>query len=188
VTEMTLMTLTEYARKQGVAMRVVKEAIDTGRIRSDAVKLGSNKRKLIIVSKADATWNQSVVLNNSSESKLSAQDSSGEDEDSSPPKKNSLVDYRTVREGYNAKMAQLAYEEKIGSLIDADKVRRAVREVGMSIKNALLNIPGKLSPILAAESEIDKIDKLLTDEIHIVLTNLSRGDYEFNSRDEEVNE
>ena len=42
-------------------------------------------------------------------------------------------------------------------------------------RDYLLNMPGKLAPILAAESDINKIHKIVEDEIHNALTNLSAG-------------
>ena len=37
----------------------------------------------------------------------------------------------------------------------------------------------KLSPVMAAETDINKVHKILNDEIRKLLSNLSRGDYKF---------
>lgn len=184
------MTQTEYSRHKGVELAAVKRAINEGRIPKHAIKIGSNSRKLILVSEADKFWEENTLTNNKNELRqksLNLKDGPkgathqapaqvDDEDDANTP---SLVKYRTVREGYTAKMAQLDYEKKVGMLTSTDDVRKAAKEIGTNIRNALENFANKLSPIMAAETNIDNCHKIISDEIRSVLTNLSRGDYDF---------
>lgn len=190
------MTQTEYARHKGVELAAVKRAINEGRLPKHCIKIGSNQRKFILVGEADKFWEQNTIINNKNELRQKALPLKGEpkqvaspqadqsDEDDEDPNAPSLTKFRTVREGYTAKMAQLAYEEKIGKLVPVDEVRKAATEIGTNIRNALENFADKLAPIMAAETNIDKCHRIITDEIRAVLTNLSRGDYDFLKRKE----
>ena len=184
------MTQTEYSRHKGVELAAVKRAITEGRIPKHAIKIGSNSRKLILVDEADKFWDESTLINNKNELRQKslnlkgeparpvqeAPESDGPDEDPASP---SLIKIRTVREGYAAKTAQLEYERKVGMLTPTEDVKKAAQEIGTNIRNTLENFADKLAPIMAAETNIDKCHKIISDEIRAVLTNLSRGDYDF---------
>ena len=184
------MTQTEYSRHKGVELAAVKRAIAEGRIPKHCIKIGSNSRKLILVSEADKFWDGSTLINNKNELRQKSLNLKGEpkqqapeaeipDEDDVDPNAPSLVKFRTVREGYTAKMAQLEYEKKVGMLTPTEDVKKAAKEIGTNIRNALENFADKLAPIMAAETNIDNCHKIISDEIRSVLTNLSRGDYDF---------
>lgn len=185
------MTQTEYSRHKGVELAAVKRAISEGRIPKHAIKIGSNSRKLVLVEEADKFWEQSTIINNKNELRQKSLNLKGEPKGQTPeheiPEADdgeddnapSLVKFRTVREGYTAKMAQLEYEKKVGMLTPTEDVRKAAKEIGANIRNALENFADKLSPIMAAETDIDKCHKIISDEVRSVLTNLSRGDYDF---------
>jgi hypothetical protein len=188
------MTQTEYARHKNVELAAVKRAITEGRLPKHCIKIGSNSRKLILVEEADKFWEENTIINNKNELRQKSLPLKGEpkqarpvsddsdDPEAADPDAPTLNKFRTVREGYNAKMAQLQYEEKVGKLVNVDDVRKAATEIGTNIRNALENFADKLAPIMAAETNIDKCHKIINDEIRAVLTNLSRGDYDFLKR------
>lgn len=182
------MTQTEYSRHKGVELAAVKRAIAEGRIPSLAIKMGSNQRKLIIVAEADKFWQENTIVNNKNELRQKSLNIKGEAEqarddgpidDEPDPNSPTLNKFRTVREGYSAKLEQIKYEEKVGKLVNTDDVRRAVQEIGANIKNTLENFADKLSPLMAAENDIDKCHKIIRDEVEAVLSSLSRGEYFF---------
>lgn len=183
------MTQTEYARHKGVELSAVKRAINEGRLPKHAIKIGSNDRKLILVSEADKFWEESTVVNNKNElrqktflpneKQTSRARADQGDESEADPSAPTLIKIRTVKEGYAAKTAQLEYEEKVGVLTPTADVRKAALEIGSNIRSTLENFADKLSPLMAAETNIDKCHKIISDEIRNVLTNLSRGDYVF---------
>lgn len=184
------MTQTEYSRHKGVELAAVKRAINEGRIPKHAIKIGSNSRKLILVDEADKFWDESTLINNKNELRQKSLNLKGEpaqanpeagpdEDDGADPNAPSLIKIRTVKEGYAAKTAQIEYEKRVGLLTPTEDVRKAAKEIGTNIRNALENFADKLAPIMAAETNIDKCHKIISDEIRSVLTNLSRGDYSF---------
>ena len=183
------MTQSEYARHKGVELSAVKRAIAEGRLPKHAIKIGSNARKLILVGEADKFWEESTAVNNKNELRQKTfldvdkgartSRASENDEAEKDPDAPTLIRIRTVKESYAAKTAQLEYEKMIGDLTPTAEVRKAAAEIGTNIRNALENFADKLAPLMAAETNIDKCHKIITDEIRAVLNNLSRGDYTF---------
>ena len=82
---------------------------------------------------------------------------------------------RTEKEIYRAKMAKLNYERLEGSLVYVKDVTDANFEKARLIRDQLLNIPARVSPILVAEKDHKKVNEILTKEIRQVLEILSRG-------------
>ena len=82
---------------------------------------------------------------------------------------------RTVRETYNAKLAKLEYDEKVGTVVNAHEVKSAAYQTAATLKGALLNIPSRVSAIIAAETDQHKISIILTEEIERALEELNRS-------------
>lgn len=91
-----------------------------------------------------------------------------------PDVSGSLIEARTVKEHYSARLAKLEYERAIGKLVEASEVKVAAFNRARIVRDALMNIPGRVSPILAAEAEPHKIHEILIKEIRIALEELSR--------------
>lgn len=72
---------------------------------------------------------------------------------------------KTAREVYEAKNAQLEYEERVGKLLRADEVKSHLASKIASMREAFLQIPSRLVPVLAAESDPVKIHTALEGEI-----------------------
>lgn len=80
---------------------------------------------------------------------------------------------RAVKEAYAARLAKLDYEERIGKLVPAEQVKVDAFKVARSVRDALMNIPDRVSNLLAAETDPAKVHAMLADEIRIVLSKLS---------------
>lgn len=80
---------------------------------------------------------------------------------------------KTAREVYEAKNAQLEYEERIGKLIKVDAVRSAWAAKITGARDALLQIPSRLAPVLAATSDLAEVTALLEAELRQALADLS---------------
>jgi hypothetical protein len=80
---------------------------------------------------------------------------------------------RTVREHYAARLAKLEYERECGKLVDVEEVNKSAFEMGRIIRDALLNLPDRLAPILAAESDVHKVHALMMKEIRTRLETLT---------------
>jgi len=81
---------------------------------------------------------------------------------------------RAKKEKYLAALRKLEYEQKSGQLIPADEVEREYFSIARTVRDGILNIPARVAAILSAESDPDKITKILTDEILQVLEALSK--------------
>lgn len=152
----------EYARHRGCAMSTVQKAIKDGRIDVEIIK----GQKKIDWKDADEKWSQ-----NTDTYRPSSTDSGTTKKVKGPTYQQS----RAIREAYQAKLAKIEYEQKIGKLVDADQVKRHAFEMGRRIRDAILNIPARISnELLSADNAFD-IEQILNREFDEVLKNLSDG-------------
>jgi phage terminase Nu1 subunit (DNA packaging protein) len=82
------------------------------------------------------------------------------------------IDYAEARrrkELAQAQLAELDLAEKEGELIQVSTVENEAFTAGKKVKDGLSNIPDRISPLLAAESDKNKIYRMLTSEINQVL-------------------
>lgn len=80
---------------------------------------------------------------------------------------------KTAREVYEAKNAQLEYEERTGKLIKVDAVKTTLASVFSITREALLQIPARMAPLLAADSDPASVQTTLHAEIHRALNDLA---------------
>ena len=80
---------------------------------------------------------------------------------------------KTAREVYQAKLAQLDYEKKIGKLIEVDAVKAVLTKRILEIRDSIMLVPARLAPILAAESSQKKIQQIVSDELRRILEQLA---------------
>lgn len=82
------------------------------------------------------------------------------------------IDYAEARrrkELAQAQLAELDLAEKEGELIQVAIVESEAFTAGKKVKDGLSNIPDRISPLLAAESDKNVIYRMLTAEINQVL-------------------
>lgn len=82
---------------------------------------------------------------------------------------------RTRREVAEANLAELKFAEQQGVVIQVEAVRAAWAKRLVSIRDALLQIPGRLAPLAAAESNMEAVALLIEREIRQALEEMSRG-------------
>lgn len=73
-----------------------------------------------------------------------------------------------------ARMQELRLASIEGTLVERAAVEKTLFELQRRNRDALFNIPARLSGILAAESSQDEVFRLLTEEIQQALQNLAR--------------
>lgn len=81
---------------------------------------------------------------------------------------NDLAEYqaaRAKREEYQAEMARLTLLERLGHLGSVEGFRRAASDMAQLTQDRILQVPGRIAPTLAAESDPIKIETLLTREL-----------------------
>lgn len=84
-----------------------------------------------------------------------------------------LVQERAMLARHQGGIAQLKLAELRGELIRVDAVRATWAGRIVSTRDALLQIPPRLAPVLAAENDLTRVTQLLEDEIRQALAELS---------------
>lgn len=183
--QVTLMSMTEYAAYRGVSHVAVHKAIKAGRISTINGKIDPKV--------ADIQWAQNT------RPRADKRHNRGQDIpaptapaalDAVPPMAAPAVpplgaaddrgdDYWTARarrECAEAAISEMKRAEMEGKLIRTDAVRAAWAKHITSARDALLQIPHRLAPVLAAESDMERVAHLLEDELRNALAELSRGE------------
>jgi hypothetical protein len=79
---------------------------------------------------------------------------------------------RAIKEAYLARLAKLEFEEKSGVLVKADAVKNEAFKVARLVRDAMLNIPDRVSSELAADADPFVVHRKLTLEIRKALEGL----------------
>ncbi|MGI9278091.1 MAG: hypothetical protein ACR2PX_00415 [Endozoicomonas sp.] len=161
---MALISQSEFAKRQGWSRQYVAKLVKSGKIRLHNGKVEPNEALKEIQAQAEP----STVLRKSQSQAGSVP--------VAPTDSRQAVDFvtaRTMREAFRAKMAKMEYEKETGKLTDASKVREDAYRAGRMVRDALLGIPDRLSDVLAAEQDPERVRQLLFGEIESALEQLS---------------
>lgn len=179
-----LMTQSAYARHRGVSQPAVNKAIKAGRIKTVNGKIdpeqadkdwlsntngGQKMRKGAVAGGAPIDEGGAPAGNNGPRPRQdvpAAGSSTGE----------SGVNYaqaRAIHEGYRARMAKIEFDMKTGKLIEADKVRVRWFNLTRKARDMILNIPDRLAPVLAGETNHFEVHRVLLEELRRVCDDLS---------------
>ncbi len=165
-----LMTKSEYARHRGVSAVAVHYAVQEGRI-----SLINGK---IDAAVADIQWQRNTRTRAPNRPAVDTDVQSttaGAGSGAEPAAAGD--DYwvsRARREAAEAHIAEMKRGELEGKLIRADVLRQAWSRKVASVRDALLQIPPRMAPVLAAESDMERVATLLEDELRAALAELSR--------------
>lgn len=80
---------------------------------------------------------------------------------------------RTERERANANLAQLELLERLGVLVPRADVEKAAAQVGRLVRDAILALPDRLAPRLAAENDPARVRADLDQELRYALHGLA---------------
>ena len=80
------------------------------------------------------------------------------------------------KEEFRAKLVELEYEERVGTLVRKEDVEKESFRIGRLVRDAVLNVPSRLAGILAAESDQRKVHDLLETELRQALEALAVDD------------
>ena len=153
----TLLKQAEYARHRHCSREAVRNAVASGRITT----FGPDK--LIDPELADAQWQRNTrvrVRSASADKTIPAANV--------PPVAAVSVSYdeaRRRRELAEASMAEMKQEELSGDLIRVDVITRHLAQKIATMRDAFLQIPLRLAPVIAAETDQATIHTLLETEI-----------------------
>lgn len=97
----------------------------------------------------------------------------------------SFDEARRLKENYLGLMAQLEYERKSGSLVELDTATAILFEEFRAQRDAWLNWPTRVGPILAADLgvEADRVVEALTAHVHKHIAQLGEPEANFSERE-----
>lgn len=182
----------------GATHRAVHKAIDDGRLSKSLVRDAAGKVIGIIPEIADREWasnttgsqnatqqqlSTAAALSHASRgNKLTAKGQAAAAGANKPPpaappadepltggNAASYAQARAIKEAYEARLKKLEYDEKSGKLVPADKVKADCFKAGVIVREALLNIPSRLSAELASLTDNFEVERILRQEIHGIL-------------------
>lgn len=82
---------------------------------------------------------------------------------------------RAVNETFKAKISQLEYEERSRKLIPAARASEYAATFSAIVKDALLSLPDRLAPMLAAVNDEKAIHRMLAAEVTAVLKKVNKA-------------
>jgi hypothetical protein len=152
--DQTLLTPAEYARHRGCTRQAVHEAARAGRI-----TLIDGKVDPVA---ADAQW----AARSRPRVKADRQPPPAE---AAPDEPAGYGHWRARRERADALAAEHALAELRGELLRREVMERVVGELASRTKEAVLQIKGRIAPLLAAETDVLKITAMLDAEFRSAL-------------------
>lgn len=196
-------SIREFARREGVSDTLVRKALKLNRLKAfddksiDSALVGSAWRE------GNATGANSA--NRSANPGSQSVRASRPARTAPPPKLEdgetpadaakryvdsgvALLDYAGAlekKENYLALLRELEYEQKVGSLVELDTATAILFEEFRAQRDAWLNWPARVGPILAAELgvEADRVTEALTAHVHKQIAQLGEPEANFSERE-----
>lgn len=162
-------TKSEYAKLRGCAPSAVTRAIKEGRITTIWV----DGKELIEVAVADIQWQSNTRARVDSSSAATVAAAPAVIVANEVGSTTSYEEARRRRETAEANLAEMKQAEMQGTLIRADAVRAAWAAKITGARDALLQIPSRVAPVLAACTDLVEVTALLEAELRQALAELS---------------
>lgn len=193
------LSIREFARREGCSDTLVRRAITQGRLKAkkdgtlDPALIGSPWRQAnATASKPDAKPARPASSRRQAGSQGSAEstpdgDDSLEAEASRLLSEDEGVDYAEAlrrKENWLALLRQLEYEQKSGALVELAVAQAVLFEASRGQRDAWLNWPAKIGPLLAAElglEEADRVTEALTAHVHKQISELGEPAADFSA-------
>jgi hypothetical protein len=164
------LSLRAYAKHRGVSLRAVQKAIQSGRIRTT----GEGK---IDVEQADGDWQRNTAPRPQASIAISSPPRQPAPMVAPDPPRQEVAgagpfDYaraRAVHENYKARLAKMEFDKRSGKLVNSDEVQVAAFNKFRTFRDGMLNVPDRVSAVLAAESDPVKVHTILITEIRKAL-------------------
>jgi hypothetical protein len=151
------LSMRAYARHRAVALAAVQKAIESARI--SLAPNGTIDPEL-----ADRQWENNTRLGPPAILKP-AQNTNNRASDGA----SQYTEARAERERYVALRAQLEYEQRAAKLVNIHEVQAEVFNAFRELRDRVLNVPDRVSALLASESDPAKINQILAAEIRSAL-------------------
>jgi phage terminase Nu1 subunit (DNA packaging protein) len=85
----------------------------------------------------------------------------------------SLDDVKAIHEKVKTRKTELEVQRMEGQLVDINEVRRIWGDVANVVKKNLLQMPGRLAPMVVAMTSVERINGIIEREMHDVLTQIA---------------
>lgn len=193
------LSIREFARREGCSDTLVRRAITQGRLKAkkdgtlDPALIGSPWRQAnATASKPDAMPARPASSRRPAGSQGSAGSTLGDDDSLEADASRLLnegegVDYAEAlrrKENWLALLRQLEYEQKSGALVELAVAQAVLFEASRGQRDAWLNWPAKIGPLLAAElglEEADRVTEALTAHVHKQISDLGEPAADFSA-------
>lgn len=191
-------SLREFARRRRVALQAVQRAIASGRVSGAAVRRDAAGRlQAIEWHRATDEWNRrtdpdlalrtGTIVPGPTQDTTQPAASVVTGVESPQPRAQSTVEpevgpsggdtefhrHRTEKARLDVERQRADLAERMGALARVDDMRATAHEVGRLVHNKLMELPERLSPLLAVETDPLRVHALLTSEIRGVLNALA---------------
>jgi hypothetical protein len=77
----------------------------------------------------------------------------------------SINQIKIMKLGYDARLSELDYKERLKELVNAKDVIKVLYSAGRAIRESLLAIPGRVASEIAQINDDKRVEKILTQEI-----------------------
>jgi hypothetical protein len=159
---MSLISQTEWARRQGFSKQYVGKLISQGKIKLVDGMIDEKSANAVLQNQRDPNLPIRRNGSNSYENQSDMHDL--------------LVKTKLKNEIERGKLLEAKVKTEMGQLISAEKVRQAMFAKGRIIRDGILNVPDRVSSLLATINDASQIHEILMKELREVLEELSRDD------------
>ena len=156
-----LISKSDFARLRGVSPAAVSKAISSGRIAAAVVTHGG--RELLALALATDLWQRNTLAQD-----VAAADPPGDD----------VADLNTSRRRllhHRATLAELEAMQRRGELVPVSEVKAEAFSLARAVRDALMGLPDRVAPLLAATADAAQCHRLLSEEIRVALRGLADG-------------
>jgi len=159
----------EFGKKVGVSKQRVLDAIEAGVLSSSVTKTphGEGFRYRIDEGQGLKEWADNIDPAKQRDSSKQAATKEMSGEGNSNYKKAAAA-----RMFYNAKLAELEYQEKAGKLVSSDKAKAEAFKIARRVRDSLLGVPERVAAEVAAMTEPRDIAIYLKEQIADALKDL----------------
>lgn len=193
------LSIREFARREGCSDTLVRRAITQGRLKAkkdgtlDPALIGSPWRQANATASKAAAKPARPPANRRSTGPEGAADGPADDSNSLEDEAARMlsegegVDYAEAlrrKENWLALLRQLEYEQKSGALVELAVAQAVLFEASRGQRDAWLNWPAKIGPLLAAElglEEADRVTEALTAHVHKQISQLGEPAADFST-------
>jgi len=166
-----LLSVPDFAKRVNVSRQRILKAIESGVLVNSITIDNSTKRKLFKVDekKGLKEWEAHIdpAKKRDNLKQEEAREINKPDNEPSAYQKS-----KAAREFFNAKIARLNYEERAGTLVDAEQVKKESFKVGRRVRDSMLGLPERLAAELANMTEPREIAVYLKEQIAGALKDL----------------